>query len=448
MTGLSGRGPLIELMNAPMRYAWGGHGQIRALLGTGGALIEPDGPGALEAELWFGAHPAGPTRVAQPDLIGGAANLAEWIDADPGSALGELSDGIRGEGARLPYIMKVLSAREPLSLQAHPTLDEAREGFARENAAGIALDDPQRNFKDPWHKPELILALTPTIEAVCGFRDLAEVRGLVAGITDLLAQDGHADAGFSAFAEMVAGVHDAGSLRELVAWILRDRDHDGIRVPAREDPQIAAAVQAVHAWANSPEAAAEDTTRQARNVRRLEKFFPGDPGVLLILLLNHVSIPRGQAVFVRAGTLHSYMEGLGIEIMAASDNVLRGGITPKHIDVDELLKALVFAPVPDPILPAHQLADGSTLLAPGIPDFQLRRITADDGAARQVEVDGATPTIALCLSGSARVTGRLTGGELTAGHAVYLRPGEGAVTLEGAFDVVLASPGSPQVDGM
>lgn len=434
MTGLSGRAPMIELANTPMRYAWGGHGQIRDLLGTDGALIEGREDQPLEAELWLGAHPAGPTHVVAPELVGGSENLAAWIDADPAAALGDLRTGIRGEGPRLPYLMKVLSAREPLSLQAHPTLEQAREGFDRENAAGIALDDPTRNYKDAWHKPELILALTPTMEAVCGFRDFAAVRGLVAGIAEALAAAG-SGGGFAAFAEKVAGLDDADHLRELVAWILRN-----------EDPGVATAVTATYKWANSPAAAAEQTATQARNVRRLEEFFPGDPGVLLILLLNHVSIPRGQAVFIQAGTLHAYTEGLGIEIMAASDNVLRGGITPKHIDVDELLRTLVFAPVPDPILPVQDLPDGSQLLAPGMPDFQLRRITTDEVTSRTVEVDGATPTIALCLSGSARVTGGLTAGELAAGHAVYLRPGEGTVTLEGSFDVVLASPGKAEKD--
>lgn len=430
MMGRTGGAPLIELANTPMRYAWGGHGQIRDLLGTGGALIESDENQPLEAELWLGAHATGPSHVVMPELVDGAANLAAWIDADPVAALGGLSAGIRGEGPRLPYLMKVLSAREPLSLQAHPTLEQARAGFDRENAAGIALDDPNRNYKDPWHKPELILALTPTIEAVCGFRDFADVRNLVAGIAGFLAAGRSVAPGFSAFADRVAGLEGADGLRDLVAWILRN-----------DDPSISAAVRAVYAWAHSEQAASEETAKQARNARRLEEFFPGDPGVLLILLLNHVSIPRGQAVFIQAGTLHAYMEGLGIEIMASSDNVLRGGITPKHIDVDELLRTLVFAPVPDPILPVQDLPDGSQLLAPGMPDFQLRRITTDEVATRTVEVDGAMPTIALCLSGSARVTGGLTEGELAAGHAVYLRPGEGTVSLEGSFDVVLASPG-------
>ena len=187
-----------------------------------------------------------------------------------------------------------------------------------------------------------------------------------------------------------------------------------------------------------------DYRLERANVRRLEHFFPGDPGALVILLLNHVSVRAGEALSLPAGTLHAYMGGLGIEVMAASDNVLRGGITSKHIDVDELVHVLRFAPMEPPLLASFEMPDGAQLFQPDVPDFRIVRLDTIGPSAlpegnRTIEID--RPTIALCLAGSASIEGARSAGVLRRGHAAYFRPGEGSLAVAGDFDIMFAAPG-------
>lgn len=418
----------VRLGNTPLRYAWGARGAITDFLGDAGAVIEPESgadPAPRQAELWLGAHYGSPSRILEPEKTGGATDLREWIRQDPAATLDGLADGLRrGDGPRLPFLLKVLAAGQALSLQVHPTLERARRGFAAENEAGIALEAPDRNYRDPFHKPELLVALSETMRALAGFRSAAQVRALVAEVGRAALDAGHG-AGFSAFADRVAAIHGERDLRELVRWILSCGD------------EAASALPGVDAWIATP---ASGFARERENIARIREAFPDDAGVLTALLLNHLTLRRGDAAYVRAGVMHAYLDGVGLELMAASDNVLRGGLTPKHVDVDELLDVLVCSPTPAPYLGAETLADGVVTYEPDEPDFRLQRLDTRDADAT-IRVPG--PGIALCLRGEAA----LTGGsgercELRRGEAVYVTPDEREVRIVGSdVDVVVASVG-------
>ena len=325
---------LVRIANDTRDYAWGSETAIPEYLGR----PETGGP---QAELWLGAHPACPARA----------------DGRPLDAV--LADA----GLPQPRILlKVLAAARPLSLQAHPTAEQAVDGFEREEAAGVPLDAPTRTYRDRHAKPELIVAVTP-FEALSGFRPVAQSLRVLDALTD-------AD-------ERVAPLRMRvrASLRDAVAWLLSDADDirsvvDGIVRAARLLPD---------------ELAAERDT-----VERVASFAPGDPAIAIAMLLHRVSLAPGEALFLDAGNLHAYLEGLAIELMAPSDNVVRGGMTPKHIDRGELLRVLDFTPLDDPRLPAAPLA-GATRWAPAAP-FELRRIS---GAHR---VDAADEGLLLALS--------------------------------------------------
>ena len=425
----------VRLGNTPLRYAWGARGAISAYLGDAGAVIEPESDGAeppIQAELWLGAHYGSPSRILEPERTGGATDLRAWIASDPATTLDALAGGLReGDGARLPFLFKVLAAGQALSLQVHPTLERARRGFAAENAAGLPLDAPERNYRDPFHKPELLVALSDTMRALAGFRSAAQVRALVAEVGRAALEAGHG-AGFSAFADRVAAITGEQDCRELVGWILSCGD------------EAAAALPGVDAWIATP---ATGFARERENIARIREAFPDDAGVLTALLLNHLTLRRGDAAYIRAGVIHAYLEGVGLELMAASDNVLRGGLTPKHVDVGELLDVLVCAPTPAPYLGAEILADGVITYEPDEPDFRLQRLDARDADAT-VHVPG--PGIALCLRGTATLTG--ASGEtcvLAHGESVYVTPDERDVRIVGDdIDVVIASVGLDPEDAV
>jgi mannose-6-phosphate isomerase len=260
-------------------YEWGDREFIPGLL-----HVQPDG--RPWAELWFGTHPSAPSRLADG---------------------GMLSD-LAGD---LPYLVKILAAAEPLSLQLHPPAHIAAAGFAREEAAGIAIDDPRRIFRDPFAKPEILCALT-RFEALCGFREPAASVTLLRRI------------GAVSLAEHL----DRHGLRETVGGLYR----------GRIDPATTLA------------AIADSQRDRRRWLSMLEARYPGDASVVVALLLNHVLLEPGEAMFLGPGNLHAYLHGAGVEVMGSSDNVVRGGLTSKHIDVDTLLELLDVTPLAEPVL--------------------------------------------------------------------------------------------------
>ena len=375
-------------------YAWGSASALPDLLG-----VARDGE--PWAELWLGAHPSAPSRLADGRPLDAA------IAADPVGWLGAAS--VARFGPRLPFLLKVLAAGQPLSLQAHPTEAQAIAGFARENDLGIPLDAPERVYKDPHHKPELICALTP-FDALCGFRPLdatAELLQVLAG------RGAH---GLAPFAALLAdaGADPAGALGYTVGSLLT--------MPAGDQRLLVDTTAAACAAAEGPDPFATSW------MVRLAERYPGDVGAVVSLLLNGVRLAPGEAIALEAGNLHAYLEGTGIEIMANSDNVLRGGLTPKHIDVPELLRVVDFTPLADPVV--RQAADGS--YPTRAPEFRLTRTSGDGGARR---LRGAE--IALCTAGAARGTALIT--PASAGSWEPFATGADEVFVASVGDVVAPS---------
>lgn len=383
----------VRIDNDPRDYAWGSPHAIAHLLGK-------EASGNPEAELWLGAHPASPSRVLEPKHTGGALTLAAW-----------------DESAELPFLLKVLAADGPLSLQAHPSLAQAQAGFARENASGIPLDSAERNYADANHKPELIYALSDTFDALCGFRDPADsaraIRALGGGVTTI-----------ETFASTLDG-DPRTVLREATSWLLSRED--GV------EELMAAVVKAATDYQEDEAALEADT------VRLLNAGFPGDPGIMLSLLLNRTRLERGEVLYLPAGNIHAYLRGLGIELMAASDNVMRGGLTKKRIDRAELLAILDFAPIePRPLAPIT-LGPGLHEFRPPVLDFALVHLTVHDETESIITVPRMA--IALCTEGSLELRGKTTSHTLQRGEAVYITADEQALTVSGAGEMFLAQPG-------
>ncbi len=349
-------------LEAPIRsYAWGSRSVLAEMQGRPTPSAEP------EAELWVGAHPLAPARVRSG---AGEVPLPDWIACDPEAVLG--TDVVRRFGPALPFLLKILAVEQPLSLQAHPDAAQARAGFERENRAGVPLQAPERSYKDPQPKPELVCALTP-FEALKGFREPGETRARLEAL------------GVSALAAALAPLVER---TDAEGW--RASFENLLRTPAeRRRGLVAAVVAAARERADADEAFSW--------VVRLAGAHPEDLGVLAPLYLHWVRLAPGEALFLPAGELHCYLHGTALELMANSDNVLRGGLTPKHVDVDELLHIGVFQPGdPVPLRPC----DG--VYATPAAEFEL----AVRDVAPGVPVRGADPgavALLLCTAGRLRV---------------------------------------------
>ncbi|MEA5652637.1 MAG: mannose-6-phosphate isomerase, class I [Cutibacterium granulosum] len=410
-------------------YDWGTIAEIPRLLG-----VESDG--RPWAEYWLGAHPKAPSLLADgrdvngADRADGGQPLDRWLAEHP-DQLGQASREVFGD--RLSFLLKILSAEQPLSIQAHPSRTQAQMGFAQENAAGVPIDDPLRLYRDDWPKPEMIVALTE-FHALYGFRDPHESRRM---LTVFDAVDG--------FPGLVAPLEDPGS--EGIATVLTSclqPDEQNRRVIA---DMIAAAHDLVQG--HDPASMQEDAPQLARTAVELDRAHPGDPSILAALLMNRVHLRPGESLFLGAGTMHAYLHGTGIEIMASSDNVLRGGLTSKHIDVPALLAhADLTATCVQPECP-RQLPGGLQHYRTPFPEFTLWRL------GERVETDlpaTGLGRILLVLDGrmslitSAGVTSTDTGAEVTqvrAGQAVWISAGQ-QVHVTGSAVGFLAAPGVGQ----
>jgi mannose-6-phosphate isomerase len=374
------------------RYAWGSLDAIPGLLGAA-----PDGEPV--AELWLGAHPQDPSPV--PCL---GQTLDKAIASNPTGMLGIRTAARFGD--RLPFLLKVLAPAKPLSIQVHPNLEQAWAGFVGENAAGVPSEDAGRNYRDANHKPELLCALTP-FEALCGLRPVADTLRLFDALE----------------------VAELGPIRTLF------EGEDGLRAAVSHLLRIGDPLPLVGAVADGCRrlsvngggggdgngGGSGEWGALARAVLLAESEFPGDIGVVVALLLNHIVLEPGEAVYVGAGTLHCYLRGMGVEIMANSDNVLRCGLTPKHIDVPELLKITNFRPLSDPRCPGTAV-DGGREFRPPIPDFRLSILDVDP-VSGPVSARGGAPYIVLCTHGAVEVG---VEGEAGVGSALALSLGRGA----------------------
>ncbi|MFE6286013.1 mannose-6-phosphate isomerase, class I [Streptomyces sp. NPDC057877] len=368
----------MDLLDNTIRpYAWGSPTAIPALLGA-----EPTGE--PQAEMWMGAHPGAPSRTAR-------GTLADVIATAPDRELGTAA--VEKFGPRLPFLLKILAAGAPLSLQVHPDLTQAKQGYDDEERRGIPLDAPHRNYKDANHKPELICALTE-FDGLCGFRDPVQAADLLDGLgVDSL----------KPYVDLLHAHPEDAALREVLTAVL-----------SADRAEMARTVT-------------EATTACTRlggtyaPYADLAHHYPGDPGVIAAMLLNHVHLQPGEALYLGAGIPHAYLSGLGVEIMANSDNVLRCGLTPKHVDVPELLRVVRFEPTDPGVLRPEASPDGEEVYETPIDEFRLSRYVLPPGGATH-DLTRPTPQILLCTAGSVQAGGH----ELTPGHSVFVPAGETA----------------------
>lgn len=352
--------------------------------------------GQPEAELWFGAHPSAPSVLADC----GGSGLDEFIAADPIAMLGA---AVTERFGQLPFLAKILAATKPLSLQTHPSTAQARDGFDRENARGVALDSAERIYRDSNHKPEVLCALTP-FEAMVGFRSLAATRELFGGLAsdnlrplvDRLGQSGA----------------DADVLADVLGWLVRLE-------PTTAAELVDATTEAARrAPAKGPFGDELEWTAE------LARAYPGQVGVVVALLLNHVRLEPSDAVFLGSGNLHMYLRGAGVEVMANSDNVIRGGLTSKHVDIGELLRVVDCSP----IAPQVQSADGRahTYDTP-VPEFSLTRVEGEISA-----VPVASPEVIIVTEGAAILeTPGSAAVEASAGEAIWVSADHGSYAIQG-----------------
>ncbi|PZU46399.1 MAG: mannose-6-phosphate isomerase, class I [Microbacterium sp.] len=379
---------LIAIANEPRDYSWGSTDLIARLEGR-----EPTG--APEAEIWYGDHPGSPSHLA------GSDQTLDTVLADAGER-------------PLPFLLKLLAAGSSLSIQAHPTKAEAVEGFAREEAAGIPRDAADRLYRDDNHKPEIIVALSDEFRALVGLRPVAATRRLLASLG--------ARPAVRRLDDLLADVDEERGVRAALAWALAEATEADV-----------AELTAALGDADDDEFASEIAV-----LRAAASDFPGDRGLFVALLMNLVTLRRGEGLFAPAGVLHAYQSGLGVELMAASDNVLRGGLTPKHVDVPELLRVLDARTGPAPLVEPRAIGEGVTVYDVGVTDFALTRVEV--AGERRVPLRG--PAIVLVTAGDVTISDGASTVTARPGQAAYVGGGASAVALGGSGEAFVAQPGA------
>jgi len=367
---------LVRISGEVKNYPWGSKHLIQDHLGLGPT-------NQTVAEIWFGSHAGG-----QSKLLSSGKTLSEAI------------------GSKLSFLVKFLAADSPLSIQVHPNASQAKAGFAKENAAGLDLADPKRNYKDASHKPEILIALSP-FEALCGFRPRAEVLEIFLAFSESEAR----------FGELAALVATEASIEEIFSQLLEEGDLAG-----RFHNSVAGLD-------------ADSISERARLlvVGILDKY-PGDTGALVSLLLNHVRLVPGEAIYLPAGNLHAYLSGLGFEVMAASDNVIRGGLTSKHIDKAELMQIADFSELAKPVVSTKKLAEGLVEYSVTAPEFRVYRAQIT-GSNLLADIDLPAAAVIVCISGEVAVGTSLDQREiLKKGEVVFVSEAK-KFSLSGSGDV-------------
>jgi mannose-6-phosphate isomerase len=373
---------LVRISGEVKNFSWGSKHLIQDQLGLGPTNQEV-------AEVWFGTHAGG-----QSKLLPSGQNLSEAV------------------GSKLSFLVKFLAADSPLSIQVHPNAVQAKAGFARENAAGIDLADPKRNYKDDSHKPEILIALS-AFEALCGFRPRAEVQEIFLAFSESEAR----------FGELAAVAATDVSLEEIFSELLEDSALAG---------RFASSVAGLDI---------DSISEQARLlvVDLLDKY-PGETGALVSLLLNFIQIAPGEAIYLPAGNLHAYLSGLGLEVMAASDNVIRGGLTSKHIDRAELRNITDFSELAEPKVSPKKLAEGLVEYPVAASEFRVYRAQIT-GTNMLADIDLPAAAVIVCVSGEIAVGTSLEEREvLKRGEVVFVSEAK-KFSLSGSGDafVVLGS---------
>ena len=378
-----------KLINSVQNYAWGSKTALTDLYG----IANPDN--LPMAELWMGAHPKSSSKVQ--DASGQTRALREVIEQDKARLLGSAVANRFGE---LPFLFKVLCADQPLSIQVHPNKKNSETGFAKENAAGIPLDAAERNYKDPNHKPELVFALTPFL-AMNAFREFSDIVSLL---------------------QPVAGAHPAIAhflqapgaerLSELFAALLNMQGEEKSRA-------LAVLKSALGNHSGEP----------WQTIRLISEFYPDDSGLFSPLLLNVVKLNPGEAMFLFAETPHAYLQGVALEVMANSDNVLRAGLTPKYIDIPELVANVKFTPKPANELLTQPTQHGAELDFPiPVDDFAF---SLHDLSTSETQLAQQSAAIVFCVEGEAVLSKASQQLVLKAGESAFIAADESPVGVSG-----------------
>ena len=381
---------LVKLMNQPMDYAWGSLDLIPDYFGI-------QATGKPMAEIWFGTHDGSPTEV-----VGSNKSLHSLLQE-------------QGKKDRLPFLLKILAAEAPLSIQAHPNPAQAIEGFARENEAGIALSASNRNYKDDKAKPELIVALTEQFEALVGFSSPSLIQ--------------------EKFSELIEATTSSKLTGVLTRWIEWLEVEDGIR---RVFLEALTSDECDESFISDLIDAAEQCPALVDLVVHLAAHHGKDRGIATALLMNHMILSRGEGVFVPAGMPHAYLSGLGVEVMLASDNVLRGGLTPKHIDIPELTEVLVFETTEPELVKTKTLAVGFEKFDLPTPEFSFYRATL--GSANLLaDLNLPGDAVVLCTEGSVALSNSQEEREvLNTGEAAFMAGDARSFSLAGNGTVFIA----------
>ena len=392
---------LLEPVTQP--YAWGSHTAIAELQGRPAPTASP------EAELWMGAHPSAPSGVERD---GTRTTLDAVIAADPARELG--AECAVRFGGRLPFLLKVLAAEQALSIQVHPSRQQAEAGYRAENERGLAPGDKSRNYVDDWPKPEILCALTP-FEVLAGMRTGADAAALLRALAvrELV----------PLAAELVTDpAAPARALATILAWPAADR---GALVG-----DVVAACERVAAGGGEYAAACAAAVRLAGE-------HPGDLGIIASLLLRHAVLRPGEAVYLPAGGLHAYLHGTGVELLANSDNVVRAGLTAKHIDIPELLK-LTDPTVAVPVIEPRAIGAGVSVYDSPAPEFRLYRAELGPG---EVTLPGTCARVVLCVEGAGALRASSGSLKVAKGESCYLSAADGGVTASGPAVLFIAGSG-------
>jgi mannose-6-phosphate isomerase len=390
-------------------YAWGSHTVIAELQGRPAPTAQP------EAELWMGAHPSAPSGVERG---GRHTTLDAVIAADPVGELG--APCAERFGGRLPFLLKVLAAEQALSIQVHPSREQAETGYRAENERGLAPGDKARNYVDDWPKPEILCALTP-FEVLAGMRPAADAAALLRALEVPELEP---------VAHGLAAAGNPAALTEALAAILT--------WPAATSAALVAAVTAACGRLGAQGTRGGPYAAACAATVRVAAEHPGDLGVVASLLLRHRVLQPGQAGFMPAGGLHAYLHGTGIELLANSDNVVRAGLTGKHIDVPELLK-LTDPAVDVPVIPPRALGDGVAVYDSPAPEFRLFR--AELGPDRTA-LPGHGARLVLCTEGTVTLRAAEVALKVGRGESCFVSAADGVVSAAGPAVIYFAAGGS------
>lgn len=373
-----------RLHNLTQGYDWGSVSDIPRFLGRT-ATGEP------VAELWLGTHPLAPSQVETDD---GLRPLSE----------------VAGD---VPFMLKILAAEQPLSIQVHPSQQEALEGFAREEAAGIALDDPRRVFKDPHHKPEMVYALS-TFDTLVGFRPTAEILRVFSQLDSPAVNAAtatlRAKPGFNGIVRVLENLLIAPPPENEVAHLVvqcKALVYDGV-----------------------------DIKRAYATAATIARHHPGDVGIIVSLLLNRFTLQPGEAMFLGTGVIHAHLSGLCLEAMANSDNVMRAGLTRKALDPEGLIRSLEAGMSRVARVEPGYPSFSTEVYSPAVEEFALAVTQVSPADPEGVPLLESPHSIVMCIGGAVTVAGP-DGGEigLSRGEAVYIGPDEPGPTVSGIGEV-------------